>query len=497
MSDHDIGLALKLKTEQAEAAVKKFTSSTIKSLNSIGKASKDLFGGKWGLLGGAITGAAIYETIRKVGEFDDKIRRLAIDAGMSTAEMLTMKNQILDTGMKTGVATEELVGMSKAAYDSSKNIKFVKDEMGFMAKVAQASGASGEEVGDMLGELQRETGLTGTAFEDLVDKLGRFGATKGAKMSLKQFLPQAGDLLKTAKFLAKTGAIKDVGRVLIEGEFTGAPQAVAQAYLTMHGKGNLVLIKKLGLKQGFTLVDAIQSVFAKIPKDKQTAAFEMLLGRRNVKNLEPLIDDVTKLAEAEKEASSINFLGRADTQSKSFSAAMNRIDSAFLTIADTGLAPVIDQVSQALEKMNPEDIRSLGEAFKFLTTFITTAAQGYMNLFATLDQGLDIFGRWQKITDDNAAKQKQLEDQANFIKEKKSGRAKFVAAPSSDSHVPTNVESGTSAAEMFGMTGQKLGESLFGGGIQTVTNVYVDGKNIPSTSKTTVGSKGKQGLPGK
>jgi hypothetical protein len=381
--DVDIGMKLKLFTEglknglnQADSRIHQFTSKAKREFDSVGKSSKSLFTGRWSLFGGAIAGTALLAAIKQVGEFDDKVRRLATDSNMTTSEMLRMKQQILDTGIKTGVSTDDLTAMSSSAYKTSKNITFVKEEMGFMAKVAQASGASGEEVGDMLGMLQRESGLTGDAFESLVKQLGAFGATKGSRMYLKAFLPEAGDLLRTAKLLAKTGAIKDVGKVLIEGEFTGAPKQVANAYLTMHGRQNLKLIRMLGLKQGASLTEAIQSVFAKIPPSKQTAAFEMLLGRRNVKGLAPMIEDVNALARAEREAAGIDFIGKSTEESKSFGAAMNRLHATFLTMADTGLAPIMTELSDDISKIDPETIKGLAEAFGGFAKVLLAVAKG-------------------------------------------------------------------------------------------------------------------------
>ena len=163
MAEHEVSMRMKLLTEgvkngltQAERLIGNFASRANRQLNSVGKTAHNIFSGKFSFFGGAIAGVAIYETIRKVGEFDDSVRMLGRDANMSTGEMLRFKQQILDTSMKLGVSTEDLTGMSRAAYEASHDMGFVNKEFEFMAKYAQASGASAEEVGKAMGELSRE-----------------------------------------------------------------------------------------------------------------------------------------------------------------------------------------------------------------------------------------------------------------------------------------------------------------------------------------------------
>jgi hypothetical protein len=500
MAEREYQLNLKLLTEnfnrgiiQAESRIRAFTNNAKRDFNALGRTTKTLVSGKWSMFGGVIAGAAIYETIKKVGEFDDKVRRLAIDSGMTTAEMLAMKQQILETGMRTGVATDDLTSMSSAAYKTSKNIGFVKDELGFMAKIAQASGASGDVVGAALGEMQRESGLTGKAFEDMVTKLGAFGATKGARMSLAQFLPHAGSLLQYAKLLAKTGAIKDIGRVMIEGEFTGAPAAVEKAYRTMYGKGkNLKLMHMLGLKQGATLVDAVQAVFKKIKPEKQQAAFAMLFGAKSYAGLEPIITSVKELAEAEKEAAGIDFLGRANEQSKSFSASMNRLSAAFMTIADTSLAPIMDELSKSIAKIDPEAIKAFAQVLGTLAIAAVKTAEAIGTLVGSFTSYFALED--EKKAREAAAKTAEIGGRGSVIARatalKRMGKTQAAARVF---EVASKTEAGeghlASAAQLhkLSVATAAMPET------HVVVNNYIDGKKIPSEKTVTHTKRGPQG----
>ena len=388
MAERDVNLNLKLLVEgfkgglnTAERQIGAFASKAKHQFDSVGKSVHNIFSGKFSFFGGAIAGAAIYETIRKVGEFDDSVRRLAGDANMSTGEMLKFKQQILDTSMKLGVSTEDLTGMSKAAYKASHDMGFVNKEFEFMAKYAQASGASAEEVGKAMGELSRE--IPADQLENAMKFMGAFGTTKGSRMTAKELMPELGSILRAAQIFIKSGEMKNANKMIAEAEFSGSPQAVKTAYMSMHrySKKNL---RSIGILQGMSLTEGIAAVFANKRITDKMMALEKIFGRRTLTGLQPLITDAKELAKDMEDADKIDFMSRADMQSKSFGASMNRLGAAFMTIADTSLAPVLEKLTEDIGKMDPEAIKSFAQALGTLATFALKTAEAVGTLVGAL-----------------------------------------------------------------------------------------------------------------
>jgi len=493
MAERDITAKLKAditdynsKITSAEKRTIAFTNNLKRSFDSVGKSAKNLFQGNFSFLGGAVAGAAIYETIKKVGEFEDKVREVANQAHMTTADMLGFKEQILDTGIKTGVSTDGLIEMSKAAQTTGANMSFVRSELSFFAKVSQASGMSAEETGKSLGQLQMETGLTGEAFEALVKRLGDFGDATGSRMHLKQFLPDSHKLLLEAQLMAKEGSIKDIGRVLMEGEFSGAPDAVAKAYKTLHSGKNKRYIQELGLKQGYTLTDAIQAVVskAKLLGVNPEAAFKTLFGG-NYNALEPLINGIDKFTAAEKEAkANDNFMDKANEKSKDFGSAMNRLNSVFLSLSDKSIAPMLDAISNSLSTLTPEQLEGLGDAFKLFGEALGALTKAVLAFPS--DKIKEIFDMWGNITGQH---------KADWQASVKAGEVFGAGESSKDTNSPVNAllanqNPMSPSSVLNGLNKPKEEEPK----IEVHNNITVN-KDGSVHTVTSVGKKGKQGMP--
>ena len=471
MAEHEVSMRMKLLTEgvkngltQAERLIGNFASRANRQLNSVGKTAHNIFSGKFSFFGGAIAGVAIYETIRKVGEFDDSVRMLGRDANMSTGEMLRFKQQILDTSMKLGVSTEDLTGMSRAAYEASHDMGFVNKEFEFMAKYAQASGASAEEVGKAMGELSRE--IPADQLESAMKFLGAFGTMKGSRMTAKQFLPFAGDVLKAAQVFIKSGEMKNANKMIAEAEFTGNPQAVIRAYMAMH-RHTKKQLRSIGILQGMSLTEGIDAVFANPRVTDKMFTLEKVFGSRGIlTGLQPLITDDEDLTKSLEEAGSVDFMSRQVDASKTFSATLNKIGAAFMSLAGATLSPVLDQLAEGISKISPEDIDKIarvmslfGKTLGFLTRTI---------LSFPLDRFEAIFETWSKFTGQQKREWKASINAGEVFGASSLGNEPHVPSPSDIFNKPT-------------------------GDTTVVVHNYIGGKEVPSEKTTsTVYKNGKQ-----
>ena len=376
----EIGLKIKLMYGEldaglahSQASLKKFTNAVKSEFQS----TKNLLTGRFSLLGGLVTGAAIYKTIKDVAAFDDSVRRLATDTDMTTAQMLQFKQKILDVGIETGVSTSSITELSKSAYEGSHNMQFVNKELKFMATYAQATGAPVSEIGRAFGELSRE--MTPDKFEAAMKFIYAFGETKGARMDAKDFLPQAGSLLKAASVYVKTGELKNVNTMMAEAQFSGSPRSVMMAYRTMH-KYTKKELASIGITGATSLTEAMGMVL----KKGGTRALVKMFGRNAVQSLQPLIMDAENFNKSLEKASKNQELNTGNA--RTFSAAMERLHATWLSIADTQLSGPIQDLSDWITKISTN-----GE----LKNWISEAKVGLAGLKAVVvDIGI-AFAAWK------------------------------------------------------------------------------------------------------
>jgi hypothetical protein len=346
MAENEIGLKIKLMYGELDAGLAHSQASFKKFNNAVKsefQSTKNMLTGKFSLLGGLVTGAAIYKTIKDVAAFDDSVRRLATDTDMTTAQMLAFKQKILDVGIETGVSTSSITELSKSAYEGSHNMQFVNKELAFMAKYAQATGAPVSEIGRAFGELSRE--MTPDKFESAMKFIYAFGETKGARMEAKEFLPQAGSLLKAASVYVKSGELKNVNTMMAEAQFSGSPRSVMLAYRTMH-KYTKKELASIGITGATSLTEAMGMVL----KKGGTRALVKMFGRNAVQSLQPLIVDAEGFNKSLEKASKNQEINTGNA--KTFSAAMERLHATWLSIADTQLSGPIQDLSNWITKIS-------------------------------------------------------------------------------------------------------------------------------------------------
>jgi len=428
---------------------------------------------------------------------------------MSTAEMLAFKEEVFKTGLQTGVSADKVTDLAHAAAQSSNNIKFARQELGFMSKVMQASGGTAEEVGEGLGELQKKTGLTGKAFEDMVGRIYSFSKSSGREMTFKQILPQVGQLAKYARAIygnkATTAQISDFITTAI---FTGSPRAVMMAYKRMFTGKGLQYIRALGLKGIPTVQEVMARIQEKFPtRAGQLEALTKIFGRGSLE-MEKLINDQAEYNRLVKESDAGRLFTDANMQAQSFGSAMNRLNTVFLKLADSALAPVIKQIADNLSKMDPSDINTIATAFEQLGNILGKVTLNLATILQDLTQGLDLFGQYSKIVEENERKKKDIEEKAAYDKMLRTGVVPTVASPAGSTAVPgktpqdlgtfkgTSAEAQLLASRMFGGTpgtpttqaeAQARGNEMFIGnlgGINMDQKIYLNGVEVPAKIET-------------
>jgi len=324
---------------------------------------------------GLIVTTGIVAAIKSVGDFDDKMRRIAIDSNMSTAEMLAFKQQILSTSIATGLSTDKVTEMGAAAYHSSKDMAFVRSEMQFMAKAAMASGASAEALGESFGDIHEKSGMAGADIEELYKNLFSFGKQKGVQSNLKDLLPSIPGLIKTFMALNPKASFAQLQSFLMESMFVGKPEVLSRAYTRMmRGKGLDIVRKSLGMGGVPDVEKVVAKVNAMFPND--TAARLNLLTKifgPAAQDLVRLIDKQNEYNEAVKKMDAGQLYKDADVEATTFTGSMETLKAVSLEFADKALTKPISEFAKQIKNLDPEAIdniatamTSLGEALAFI-----------------------------------------------------------------------------------------------------------------------------------
>ena len=436
--------------------------------------------GEFTALAGKAAGAFLaYKTIKMVGEFDDSIRRLAVDSNLTTAEMLALKQQTLDVSMATGVGAGDMVKMSSAAYDSSKSMKFVKDNMSLMANVAQSSGASVESVGKSMGDLYDKTGVTGDALRDMVGVLGAFGKTAGREANLKKLFEggNLGGLVESFKANYPKADNKQIMDYLMTSMFVESPQAIEKAYKKFVSADVRTKLKKnlgMDMSKAFTIRDVIEAAIKKHGGKRPgvMAELEQIFGRDTVA-MRKLIDEYPELIKSMQQANAEKdkFYEGGAVIGAGWTSSLNKLNTIFLKLADSTLAPLLDKFGQSVSMLvESGDLQNLIEALTSVGEKIAWVAEGWLKIFKYFKDINTIY--------ENEKKLRNIEERNKFDRENRAGVA---------STTPVNSDAlSNMASNMVSLPARSNVADIFGPGIsvKSDTVLYYNGQKVEPIKKT-------------
>ena len=360
-------------TDQATAAMKRMS-----------KAWDESIGKLTGPVASAITGAGLIIAAKKVGEFEEKVRRMGVQANMSSKGIMDLRQQILSTAIASGNATDQMTDLAESALRTSKSSKFVTTELGFLAQVMKASGASGAILGEAMGEIHEKTGLAGKDFESLVQSMYAFGKTTGREATFTQILGNVGPLLEQYKGAGLSTKLEDVNKFLVTAMFVPKPATLARALRTMQTKGQ----KGLG-ELGFNMtkgIPAMDKVVERLRKINdvglRNAYIGQIFGPQNLLNIQKLVSEYDAYNKGIKDSEKqVQIQKDAADASKDLSSSLSRISTVGLIIAEKGLSKPLKELGDWMQKM--ADDPNLDKNINTLTKL----AEGFLGVWAAIKVG--------------------------------------------------------------------------------------------------------------
>jgi len=465
-------------------------SSAIRALNQVqGKLtevnkSTKAVNESWKMMKEAAAGFLAFKTVEMVGKFEDGIRRVGINAGLSASKMMQLKEGLLD--VSSGASTEEMMQLSKSFLDVNKNSDFYLRNLKYITALQEASGASGADLGKALGDLMLDSKMTDEQFKAMTATMLKFSQGKFSKMSFAEILPNAKQMLAAARLAyGPNASTKQIQDFMTTAMFTGSPQALAKAMIKM--KTNPLVSRMMTSIGADVSKDTLGTILAKAQAHGASiVGIGQLFGKQGIAGLERLINQTKEWQDAMASAGGTaeDVLGQADEKSKGFEGSMNRLNKVFLTLADSALAPVLQQVADSLSKVDPESIKALAGAFGTLGTIVGRAAENLGNLIGWMEV-LHTQAQVQQLTDDVDKATKE----GIAFRRTKAGKAAGQGAPSSFTPSNENLDRRNS---LLGMgvdpnassdQAQALANSMFTGSegkmpISLTANLNVSGENI-------------------
>lgn len=150
-----------------------------------------------------IGGAGIALAGKSVIDFDARLARLAIQAGLTKKEMFALKDQLFQIGDATHQMPTELLAAIEQIVEKTGNFKFAVNSLKAMGIVSSATGAVMEGVGATASNLQEKLGLTEKELFSAFDVLNLQG--KEGAFTLKAMANYGNELWTTAASLNLTG----------------------------------------------------------------------------------------------------------------------------------------------------------------------------------------------------------------------------------------------------------------------------------------------------
>lgn len=219
-----------------------------------------MLGNRWA---GLLTGAAAVATVRQVGNFNDRLIRLGIQANLADDKLDGLKNKIFDTANAANVrvAPDQLLNAIDAIVEKTGDLKFAEDNLMNMGVAMQATNAMGADIGELFAEFQKMNIKAPEEVLRAIDVLNVQG--KEGAFTL-QNLARLGPRVITAYTATGRGgveALREMGAALqMIRQGTGSSEMAATAFeATMRTLTDADKIKKLQTLAGIDVYQHLEN----------------------------------------------------------------------------------------------------------------------------------------------------------------------------------------------------------------------------------------------
>lgn len=241
------GKILRTSLHEGERDVKTFTGRVKQMFGGLGRSVK---GGIVGQIWGVAGAAAVMALGKQVINFDAEIMRLARNGRMTVAEMMRLKESIVETGIGAGQAREDVKAGIDAIVERTGNIGFAVDSMQTLAETATGTGAEMNDLGALASNLNEKMDIDAEGLKTVFNILNAQG--KSGAFTLEKMASNGERLFGAYRGFGKgVQAVREYGAFIqIAQSGTGSPEqattAVERTLSAIIDKQDV--IKKLGVE---------------------------------------------------------------------------------------------------------------------------------------------------------------------------------------------------------------------------------------------------------
>lgn len=330
-----------------------------------------------------LTGAGVGMAFKGVLEFDARLTQLGTQANKSKEEVNQLRKLLLDTANDPNIrlSPDELLAGVEKTVEKVGDLDLVEANIRNIGLAMRASGAAGEDMGALLADLSEKMDVKGPkAIMESLDVLVRQGEMGAFTLAN---LAQHGAMATSAySALGRTGpaAVREMGTLLqIAQKATGEPAKAATAYerllsemISKSGdlRKNGIEIwdleeqQRTGKKVARSAIDIVKEIIVKTNGDIEK--IQTVFGDEAIRPLKFLASQyqqsgdlsfMDKFNEVQGDGSEI--MKDAATNAETASASLNSLYIAYKRFADDNLAEPIQELADAINKLDPETVNKL------------------------------------------------------------------------------------------------------------------------------------------
>lgn len=317
-------------------------------------------------------------TIRNVGNAQERIERLGIQAGLSSEKMKRLKNDIYDTALQEDIRVDPkaiLAGV-ESIVEKTGNLAFAEQNLRNIGLAIQATGATGVDIGELFGEFEK-MGIKGPegVMEalDILNVQGKDGA-----FTLQNLASMGPRVITayTATGREGTTALREMGAALQMVRMgTGSSEMAATAFeavlRTLTDPAKIKKLEALGIElfdpdklaEGQRVLRPVNALMTEIIES--TGGDKVALGRvfdaeavRAFNQAAGEFQRTGKLARLDDfynvEADGTTTLKDAARGAKNFNAAITMINTSWQRFAEQRLTGPIESMARLLEMLGAD-----------------------------------------------------------------------------------------------------------------------------------------------
>lgn len=311
---------------------------------------------------------------KKVVDFDTRLARLAIQAGLSRKRMFELKNELFQIGRQTYTPPEALLSGIEQIVEKTGNFEFAVGAIRDMGFVASATGSAVADIGSSASDLQEKFGVTKDQVLSVFDILAEQG--KKGSFTLQNMAAYFPELLSAAagfgvhgvEGLRKFGAFLQIAR-RGAGTSAEASTAVERSFADMVAKwqvirrltGFSIFDKEKSKKEGRAVVKELDVVLKEVIKrtNGDITKLQKIFGEESIRAIRPLAQSYQRFGDFREFDAFVNMGGTGETVMKDFAfwteqtaANLTELNIEVSKFANGNLAAPIRLFTSALEILN-------------------------------------------------------------------------------------------------------------------------------------------------